>query len=461
VTRLLPDSGPQRWLALANLVSTVGNGMYFTAGVLYFTRAVGLPANSVGLGMSVAGLAAMASGLVVGHWADRRGPRGVYALTLLGGAAAMGGFCLVRGFWPFLVVAVLGAAAQAAGPRTRAPIIRQFGGDNPQAFRAYLQAVTNLGVVAGALIAGWAIQQDTHRAYLIMIAANAVSFLLSALIVFKVPAIRPEPVAAGMPRWIALRDRRYVALTVLDGVLAVQYRVITIALPLWVLASPVIPRWLVAGASVANAVIVTLFQVRASRGIDSPHAGARAMRRAGLAFLVSCTLIAVADLGASAVAAVVVLLAVGVHTVGGLWHAAGGFEVSFRLAPDHATGQYVGLFGLGMTLSEAVAPLLLTALCIGLGRPGWLILGAILATAGLLCPIVTRFAGQVSDHVPAHAAGRTVASPPVRRGGRYPTALQAPRSGSAGGPSPGRHRRVAGRPVPGGGGQDSPVLSSR
>ncbi|MFE9116346.1 hypothetical protein [Streptomyces sp. NPDC007172] len=59
-----------------------------------------------------------------------------------------------------------------------------------------------------------------------------------------------------------------------------------------------------------------------------------------------------------------------VHTVGEPWHAAAGFEVSFALAPSHATGQYLGVFGLGAGLAEAVGPALPISLCITWGRPG-------------------------------------------------------------------------------------------
>lgn len=90
------------------------------------------------------------------------------------------------------------------------------------------------------------------------------------------------------------------------------------------------------------------------------------------------------------VAVGLLLTAVVVHTVGELWHSAGGFEVSYALAPPHATGQYLGVFGLGAGLSEAVGPGLLIALCVGWGRPGWFAVGALFALTGLLTPLAVR-----------------------------------------------------------------------
>ncbi|MEU7764202.1 hypothetical protein AB0B25_03650, partial [Nocardia sp. NPDC049190] len=70
----------------------------------------------------------------------------------------------------------------------------------------------------------------------------------------------------------------------------------------------------------------------------------------------------------------------------------GGFEVSNSLAPPHAIGEYLGVFGTGLRLAETVGPVLLTGLCLGLGRPGWYIIGALLLVAGTLAPVTVRWA---------------------------------------------------------------------
>src|SRR5262249_11362677 len=132
--------------------------------------------------------------------------------------------------------------------------------------------------------------------------------------------------------------------------------------------------------------------VRVSRGIDTPASGGRAFRRAGFTFLVSCLVLAQSGHKPQWIAIALLLGGVAIHTVGELWHAAGGFEVSFSLAPAHAVGQYQGVFGMGQGLGDACAPAVLTALCIGLGVSGWCITGALFALTGLAVPIVTRWA---------------------------------------------------------------------
>lgn len=80
-----------------------------------------------------------------------------------------------------------------------------------------------------------------------------------------------------------------------------------------------------------------------------------------------------------------------VHVVGELLQSAGGWAVSFGLAPEHRQGQYQGFFSTGFAASSMLAPLVLTTLCVTWGVPGWLLVGALPAVAGLaLAPLVAR-----------------------------------------------------------------------
>ncbi|MFJ5220869.1 MFS transporter [Streptomyces sp. NPDC088354] len=391
MTALLPDGRPQRLLAAATTTTMLGYGIYLTAGVLYLTRGLHLPAAQVGLGMSVAGAVSLALGVPIGHLADRVGARMVYPVTLAVGCLSMVGLCLTRDLWAFVVFATLNAVAQAAGPAARAPLVQKYGGDRPAEFRSYLRAVTNLGIAGGSVVAAWAIERDTRTAYVLIIGASAVSYAVGALTATMLPSLAPLRSRPG-PRWVALRDRPYVAITILDGLMAVQYRVLSVALPLWLLGRTSAPPWAVSAVMLLNTALVVLFQVRGSKGIDSVPAGAAAFRRAGLAFLVACGAMSLLPGLPSWAVVVVLLAAVTAHTVGEIWQAAGGFELSFALAPKESVGQYQGLFGMGLGLGTTLGPSVLIALCIGQGKLGWWIVGAGFALTGLAVPPVTRWA---------------------------------------------------------------------
>jgi hypothetical protein len=406
---LLPEPGPQRLLAVSNLVFTLGSGLYLTAGVLYFTEGMHLPAGQVGFGLAIAGLVALVVSVAVGRLSDRLGARGVYTIMLLVQATATAAFLLAGTFWPFVLVVAVATAAKSAGTAARSPLIRAFGGERPQEFRAYLRSVTNVGVSIGALFAGWAVQVGTPRAYQLMVTGMTLFTVAAAAFVLLLPAVRPLR-ATVEPGWTALRDRPYLLLTGLDGLMAIQFKVLTVAVPLWVVQRTTAPHGIISATMVTATLIVVLFQVRASRGITSPRAGGHAYRRAGVAFLVAAGTLPLSAYLPGWGAAMVLIGAVVVHTIGELWHAAAGFELSFALAPEHATGQYLGVFGLGAGLAETIGPALLIGLCITWGTPGWYVLGTLFLLTGLAVPHAVQWvqsfkadeaAGGNGDHAGA------------------------------------------------------------
>lgn len=391
-SELLPRERPQRLIAGVAFLVTFGYGVYLTGEALYLTQGLHLPVAEVGLGMGVAGVVSLAAGVPAGHLADRHGARGVYSVTLLLCALAMAGLCFTRTFWPFLVYATIAAAAQTAGYAARSPLIQNNGGERPAEFRGYIRALTNLAFALSAVCAGWAVDRDTRAAYIVIIAVSAVCYGIGALIALSIPSVPKRTAEEQGPRWVALRDRPYVALTVLDGLMSVQYRVLTFAVPLWLVAHTSAPRWAVSGVILTNTLIVVCLQVRATRNITTVPSAATAFVRSGVAFLVAAVGFSLLTALPTWAVVAAVLAAAAVHSIGEIWQAAGGFELSFGLAREEAVGQYQGLFGMGLGLGTTIGPTVLIGLCIDLGRPGWWILGAGFALTGLAVPATARWA---------------------------------------------------------------------
>jgi MFS family permease len=199
---------------------------------------------------------------------------------------------------------------------------------------------------------------------------------------------------------IALRDRPFLAFTVLDGLMSMHFGLLNIALPLWIADHTTAPHWFISACMLVNTVTVVLFQVRASRGTEELPGAARAARRAGVVIAVACALFA-ASAGVPTPVAVALLLAGAlVHVVGELWHAAAGWGISFGLAPAQAQGQYQGAYGMGMQLGGMVAPVVVTSLAVGWGAPGWLVLGGLFLVLGALVPPVVRWAARTRPAEP-------------------------------------------------------------
>ncbi|MFE6687525.1 MFS transporter [Streptomyces sp. NPDC057743] len=394
----LPAPGTPRLLAASWLVNTIGSGLYLPTSSLYFTRVVGLPVTQVGIGLTVAGLVALAGAVPIGNLADRHGPRRVFACVLAVQCAAMLAFTVVRSFPAFLACALVFTLADQGSNAARGALVAAAGeGAERVRLRAYLRVVTNLGMGAGAGLAALAIQANSPLWYTVLIAVNAATFLGAALPLRWLPPdtgrhpTTDAPHSPPVSRWQVLRDTRYVCTTALCGVLNLQLQVISFAVPLWVADHTSAPKAMASVIVVVNAVMVVLFQMRASRGVEDDARAAALCRRAGVALLAACAVVALTH-GHGPVPTIGLLLVFAVLlTLGELWTSAGGFGLSFNLAPESAHGQYQGFYSLGKGSSQAVAPSLLAALCLGSHTTvGWLALGALFATAGLLMPVVVH-----------------------------------------------------------------------
>ncbi|MFI8454857.1 MFS transporter [Kitasatospora sp. NPDC085464] len=378
---------------MASFVSRVGNGLFNTASVLYFTLVVHLPAARVGVGLTIAGLVGLLAGVPAGNLADRYGPRTVWLTALTLQAATMAAFVLIHDWATFTVVATLDRLAATAAGAAGGALIARAGGERPAAFRARLRTFVNLGVVLGTLGAAFAVSVGTRTAYTALILANAASFACAALIAVRgLPDYRPLPRPEEHHRAAVLSDRPFVSFVALYGAMGLQYQTVSLLLPIWLSAHTDAPRWTVAAVYAVNSAVCVLLQSRIGSRVETPHQGGRALRLAGLCFLVSCPLMALTADVPVWVAPALVVLAVGVHSLGEVWESSGGYALGFGLAPDHAQGQYQGLLGVGFNTGQALAPAVLTTVVLGFGHSGWLLLGVFFAALGAAGPPLAAWA---------------------------------------------------------------------
>lgn len=392
LSALVPEPGARRRLGLGTGIYNIGTGMFMTSSVLYFTEGLKLSVSEVGLWLAVAGLIGLFAGVPMGHLADRRGPRGVASLSLVVLAVTMIGYIFITHIWTFVVVTVVEMLATAASRASRGGLIRRVGGEGAAAYRSQLRAIENAGVGIGAAIGAVALTLHTLAAYQVLFIANAATFLIGAWVCARLPHFPPLPAPPGTRPGVALRDKPFVAYTILNGVMSLQYAVITFALPLWIAMKTDAPRWMVGAVLIVNTIGVVALQVWVGRKVKTVQQGAAAMRVAGFVFLIACGGVAVAAHLPAWASAAVLLAAVAVHSVGEMCHAAAVFALSFELAPAHAQSEYVGLQDMGLGAAFAVAPAVLGFLCLGIGQVGWLLLGGLLTAAGLATVPVVKWA---------------------------------------------------------------------
>ncbi|HMJ34223.1 MAG TPA: MFS transporter [Baekduia sp.] len=393
-----PSDPEQRLMAIMTLVNMAGSGLYFAAGTLYLTRSAGMSPAEVGLGLTLGGLCGLVGGVVIGDQADRRGAREVVIVAMLVEAVAACALIAVHSVVALALVAGVAAIAGAGNGSGRGALIGLVAKEGEGAkLRSYLRAVTNVGLAIGSLGAALVLTLDTRGAYVGMLIADALSFVLAAAVVARLPRRPPTRTAAGdgehdAQRWLALRDKPYLALTFSAAIASLQYEVPIVVLPLWVTLHTHAPRWSAAVLFLIAALLVAALQVPATRSIDGPRSAARMVLRSGPVFLAAWALIALSAGAGAGVALALLIAAIAIHSLAEVWQAGGMFELSFALARPEAQGQYQGVFGLSMGITEAVGPALLIGLCITWGQPGWLVLGAIVTLAGFACARIERWA---------------------------------------------------------------------
>ncbi|WP_165966719.1 MFS transporter [Actinomadura sp. 7K507] len=377
------------------LINTIGNGVSLGVIPVYLIRSVGLPPTQVGVGLTIAGIVGLLASIPLGHLADAYGPRNVLMIALAVQAMASIGLIFIANIITFTLVVCLNALAMTAVHAVGGALVGVLAeGADRTRNRAYIRAATNAGLVFGTLLGGFVIQADTRTVYMAALVFDAVTFLSASVLLRGIPNVRSGTDSSRSSRFTALKDRRYLVVTALNAVIFLQASIPTLILPLWIVESIDAPRILITVTLVINTGMVILFQVMAAKYAASTRAAAASIRWAGLFFLAGCVLIGVSAGLPVPLVITVIVVGVIVHTVGELLHAVGSFELSYRLATEGLHGQYQGVFTMGIGVGQAAAPMVLTALCIGLGTTGWLIAGAGLALAAVVMPIAVRHEPQ-------------------------------------------------------------------
>ncbi|MGX2993986.1 MFS transporter [Streptomyces sp. JNUCC 64] len=402
---IIPPPGIVRTLCLSNFAKTAGHGILMAVSVLFFTRTVGIPAEQVGLALSIGAAMGMAASIPAGRLADVIGPRNTTVGFLLLLGVFVGAYAFVESFTALVVVTSLALMAESSTDAARGALIA---GLIPQEERvrawSYMRAVSNLGVTLGAGAGAVALWFDDRPAYIGLLVAGGVMFLIAGAAYLTVPPVAPVPKERTGPAWVVLRDLPYAAVALLNSVLVMNVAILTVALPIWITGHTDAPKWLYSIILILNTIVVVTCQVRASKGSETVPGGARTLRRCGVLLAVCCALFALAADRPVWIAVVALLAGALVHVVGEMLYSAGSWSLAFGLAPDHAQGQYQGMFGMSTQLGSMVTPALATLLIVKLGWPAWIVFAALLLAAGLAAPAVASWAERTRASAPGTGA---------------------------------------------------------
>jgi hypothetical protein len=407
---LLPTDPVERALTAATTAGALATGLFYAVSALYFTRVIGLPATTVGIGLTVAGALGVVASYVGGPVSDRWGAdRLLVATTLLHGSGLLA-YVFATGTASFAATACWAVGARAMQGTARSALqARWFVGAERVAVRARLRVITNLGIGAGTGLAAVALAVDTGTAYRVSMVFVGLIALLAA-----VPLLRLRSRVAGLgaamlpshgaapgeaPRGRSpLRDRTYLASVALNAVIAMQFGLLTVGVPLWIAGHTEAPAVLISVTLVINTVLVALFQVPAARGTHDIRVAGRAVRRAGLLIAAACLCYAAAGETGMVAAVVLLTLATLAGAAGEVFSEAGSWGLAFELADPVNAGAYQGVNQTGYAVAHMLAPAVVTATAIAHGVAGWALLAVVFAAAGVGVAVVAeRAANRVSS----------------------------------------------------------------
>ncbi|HWM05641.1 MAG TPA: MFS transporter [Actinophytocola sp.] len=401
VSTFFPREPVARALTVATMAMSLSTGLFYAVSALYFTRTLGLSATTVGLGLTVAGGCGVVASYAAGWGSDRVPADLIQRWAMVGQGLALLAYVLADGAAWFVVVACFAVALRGAGGSSRQALIaRWFTGPDRVTTRAGLRVVTNVGIGLGTVVAAATLVIDTAVAYRVTMAAAGVLVLLATMPLFgldrRVPELtyrlRPMPRGgAGEQRGRSpLTDRTYLGAVAMAAVLAMNFGLQTVGIPLWVAGHTEAPTVVISLLMVINTVFVAVFQVPASRGTHDIAVAGRAVRRAGVLLAVGCGLLAAAAYGGVGPAVVLLVLGSLALAAGEVFSEAGNWGLAFELADPRSAGAYQGVSQTGYAVAAMLAPAVVTVTAISHGTPGWILLGVAFLAAGVTTAVIAR-----------------------------------------------------------------------
>jgi MFS family permease len=400
--------GPIGAIYLATIVQAVGLGTWYACWALFYLRSIGLSATEFAIGITAAGVVGMLAGMPIGYLADRVGPREV--LIVLAAVRGLGtiGLVFVDSFWTVMLVTCVLVLIERSSPGIRIAVVSALtSGPDRLATISKCHVMKESGAVVGSLLGGAVLLFDSRPAYVAAVVFCGVTQLLFAALIVRVPHVESLRERKISRKVLVLRDRPFLVLTVLAGVLALNWGMLDAGLPVWLTTHTDAPLWTMGALLAFNGVVLVLLLNRFTRAAATvPSAGSLGVV-AGVLLGASCLVFATTDGASGTVVIVLLFAAAAVHVFGELCFVSSGYGLSVGMTKEDAHGEYQGMFSVGEGAAMMLAPGLLTALLAGWGKPGWLLLGGLFVVAGVGLLLTSRWSVRVQA---AHED--TVSRPP-------------------------------------------------
>ncbi|WP_300681504.1 MFS transporter [Nocardioides sp.] len=396
---MIPPSPIAGRLAIQSMITRAGGGAFDTVSAVFLLRVVGIGPAQVGLAITIALVARAVAAYPVGRIVDALGPKRVWLLATVIRAVLFAAMPFIGSWLAYVAIAIAFEASEAAGESANlAYRLDVVPAEERITTQAYVYSAINIGFTIGALIGGVALGFSTGVVRWVPWLAAAL-MLANAWWIHRLPHAphdlrvaerskddgpqeRPEGPSA-------IRNVGWFLTSALNSTMWTNQVLLTVVIPLWLVARTDAPHVLLAwlfGTNTVLCIFVPPYLAKLGHTLD---AALRAVAVSTGFFIVSCliTMVTHSTTGLWTIA----LVWLGHLTVTGAELAITTASWSFQaeLMDPRRRGEYDGVANIARGVGSMWAPALFTWLAMdwdGIGGHagvGWLVIAAIITCAGI------------------------------------------------------------------------------
>ncbi|MER8158284.1 MFS transporter [Streptomyces sp. NPDC094472] len=266
----LPDARGHRRLFSALSIDALGTGLFLPFSILYFTATTDLTLGRVGWALSTAALVRIPATAGAGMFCDRFGARSTVIVSNLTQAAGFFNYLFVGSFGHLLIAAVVVQLGNSAFWVAYPALVHDVAeGRQQESWFALITTLRHAGLGVGALGASLAVAIDGVNGYITIVAVNALSFTVAAVLtrldssggahavgVTSTPEHDDSPQHTAKGGWATtLRDRPFLGFAGLNFGLALLSLAFGLAVPVFLVNTVHLPSWIPGTVLAVNAVL--------------------------------------------------------------------------------------------------------------------------------------------------------------------------------------------------------------
>jgi len=348
---------PRFWiLVVATFIDRIGGTLIYPFFALYITEKFNVGMTEAGILVAIFSVSAFVGSMLGGALADKFGRRAMVLFGLVFSALSSISMGLVDDLSAFYLLAVfVGLLSNIGGPARQAMVADLLPKEKHSEGFGINRVAGNLAWILGPTIGGLL----AARSYMLLFVLDAVTSLITAVIVFKlIQETKPEASPGETQETIlqtfvgyrvVLADRLYMLFLLVSMLMLIVYQQMYNTLSVYLRDSHGVTPQAYGMLLSLDAGVVVLFQFWIARKIR-PYAPMLMMMVGTLFYLVGFTMYGFVASYALFVVAILLI------TIGEMIVMPVGQALVARLAPVDMRGRYMAIFGLSWTIPSAVGP---------------------------------------------------------------------------------------------------------